>query len=120
MEKCMKIKKIERDKGVSFKHPKGHLNTPIKHSNIQKFFFSYFIIHYILNFKIVLESFQIKSLSLKLMSNYIKTKRKIKYFKIRKFFIIKYQRFSPLLVDKRLYTLLFIYPMPHITLLYLI
>lgn len=30
--------KIERDKGVSFKHPFGHLNTPIKHSNIQKFF----------------------------------------------------------------------------------
>lgn len=53
----MKITKIERDKGVSFKHPKGHLNTPIKHSNIQKFFFSYFNIHYILNFKIVLESF---------------------------------------------------------------
>lgn len=53
----MKITKIERDTGVAFKHPKGHLNTSIKHSNIQKFFFSYFNNHYILNFKIVLESF---------------------------------------------------------------
>ena len=44
MEKCMKIANFEKDKGVSFKQPKGHLNIPSIPTS--KRFFCCFLLQY--------------------------------------------------------------------------